>query len=483
MLFNSLEFTIFLPLVVAIYWLLQRFSLAVQNTWILVASFFFYGWWDYRFLTLISISILTDFWLGQAIHSSANQVIRKRFLYLSLVVNLGMLMFFKYFNFFVDNFRTAFTFFGAEFNGPLLSIILPVGISFYTFQTLSYTIDVYNRKIDATRDLIAFGAFVSFFPQLVAGPIERATHLLPQFQSRRSFEYENAAQGMRLILWGLFKKLVVADSCAVVVNQIFGSYGQQNGIVLILGAVLFSFQIYGDFSGYSDIAIGTARLFGVRLMQNFNLPYFSRDIAEFWRRWHISLTTWFRDYVYFPLGGSRGGRLATIRNTLIIFLVSGFWHGANWTFIAWGVYHAALFLPLVLLNVNRRHIDSATFNPTVKELLSMVFTFVLVSLGWVFFRSLTIGDAFGYLGRIVTFSPGYFSFSTLFEGVSSLSDYTLFFSVLSILCLVITEWFFSETKSMLYFRNTTVRRLVYFLLCIFIYVAKGGNEAFIYFQF
>lgn len=483
MFFNSLEFTIFLPIVFAVYWILQRFSLTAQNLWVLAASFFFYGWWDYRFLLLISISILTDFWLGMAIQSSTSQVHRKRFLYLSLLVNLGMLVFFKYFNFFVDNFRAAFTFLGYEFNSPLLSVILPVGISFYTFQTLSYTIDVYNRKIEATRDLISFGAFVSFFPQLVAGPIERATHLLPQFQEKRSFEYESAASGMRLILWGLFKKVVVADSCAVVVNQIFGTYEQQSGIVLILGAVLFSFQIYGDFSGYSDIAIGTARLFGIRLMHNFNAPYFARDIAEFWRRWHISLTTWFRDYIYIPLGGSRSGRYKTIRNTLIIFLVSGFWHGANWTFIFWGIYHALLFLPLVVLNVNRRYTGSAQNTAAHGDIVRIVFTFLLVSLGWIFFRSVNILDAFGYLGQIFTASPDYFSVASLFSVTSALSGYTLFFSALSIVVLLVCEWLFPDTGQVLFIRNTVLRRLSYFLLCVFIFIAKGGNEAFIYFQF
>lgn len=483
MFFNSLEFTLFLPFVFVVYWLLQRFSLTIQNGWILAASFFFYGWWDYRFLLLITISIFTDFWLGKAIHSSHHPTTRKRLLYLSLFINLGMLMFFKYFNFFIDTFREAFTFFGSGFTSPMLSIILPVGISFYTFQTLSYTIDVYNRKIEATRDILAFGAFVSFFPQLVAGPIERATHLLPQFQTKRNFEYESAAQGMRLILWGLFKKMVVADSCAVLVNQIFGSYEQQSGIVLILGAVLFSFQIYGDFSGYSDIAIGTARLFGIRLMRNFNVPYFSRDIAEFWRRWHISLTTWFRDYVYIPLGGSRIGRLTTIRNTLIIFLVSGFWHGANWTFIFWGLYHALLFVPLVLLNLNRRYLTETVGLKSAAELLRMGATFILVSLGWIFFRSLNIEDAFRYLSRIFTVSSDYFAFSTLFNGATTLSNYTLFFSVFSVFCLLVVEGFFSGKRQLFEIRTTSLRRLVYFLVCLFIYIARGGNEAFIYFQF
>ena len=486
MLFNSLEFTLFLPLVFAIYWLLGSCTLKVQNAWIVVASFFFYGWWDMRFLLLITISIATDYGIGRALSTVQDIQKRKYLLYLSLFVNLGMLGVFKYFNFFVESFQTAFTLMGVNLSGPSLSIILPVGISFYTFQTLSYTIDVYKGKIPATRDWVAFSAFVSFFPQLVAGPIERASHLLPQFSSPRKFDYSEAADGMRLILWGFFKKMVVADSSAVVVNQIFGTYEHQSGAVLVLGALFFSFQIYGDFSGYSDIAIGTARLFGIRLMRNFNLPYFSRDIAEFWRNWHISLTTWFRDYVYIPLGGSRAGKLLTARNTLIVFLVSGFWHGANWTFVLWGVYHALLFFPLMALKLNRTHLERnkpGGLLSSAKEGWKMLATFTLVAVGWIIFRSATVTDALHYISRMFFVSTDYFQFSTLFAGATALSRYTLFFAVIGIVILLITEWLQMGKEHALAIAGVKYRGFVYLFLLVFIYIAKGGSSAFIYFQF
>jgi len=315
-------------------------------------------------------------------------------------VNLGFLGFFKYYNFFLDNFVDAFTFLGYPIQTRALSIVLPVGISFYTFQTLSYSIDVYRRKLEPTKDLIAFLAFVSFFPQLVAGPIERATNLLPQFYSKRTFDYSKAVDGLRQILWGLFKKVVIADNCAEYANLIFNNSSEYSGSTLLLGALFFTFQIYGDFSGYSDIAIGTARLFGFSLMQNFAFPYFSRDIAEFWRRWHISLSTWFRDYLYIPLGGSKGGLWMKIRNTFIIFLVSGFWHGANWTFIIWGGLNALYFLPLLLAKKNRKNIDTVAQDkifPSVRESLSMIGTFSLTVLAWIFFRAESLPHALNYL--------------------------------------------------------------------------------------
>jgi len=324
MLFNSIEFAIFLPIVFILYWFVTNRDLRVQNLLLLVASYVFYGWWDYRFLSLIVFSSIVDYSIGLQMSKTDAQNKRKLLLFASLCVNLGLLGFFKYYNFFIDSFVDAFTFFGHSINPDRLNIILPVGISFYTFQTLSYTIDVYKRKLEPTKDILSFFAFVSFFPQLVAGPIERATNL----------------DGMRQILWGLFKKVAIADNCAVFVNLIFANSADHSGSTLFIGAILFAFQIYCDFSGYSDIAIGTARLFGFNLMKNFAFPYFSRDIAEFWRRWHISLSTWFRDYLYIPLGGSRGSNYVKIRNTFIIFIVSGFWHGANWTFIVWGFLNA-----------------------------------------------------------------------------------------------------------------------------------------------
>ena len=354
MLFNSIDFAIFLPIVFVLYWFVVNKRLKLQNLLIVVASYVFYGWWDWRFLSLILFSTLVDYTVGLQLSKQDNQSKRKLLLLTSILVNVGFLGFFKYYNFFLDNFISAFSFFGADIKPNSLNIILPVGISFYTFQTLSYTIDVFKRKMEPTKDFIAFAAFVSFFPQLVAGPIERATNLLPQFYRKRNFEYSTAVNGMRQILWGLFKKIVIADNCAIYANDIFSNYGDYSGSTLLLGAIFFAFQIYGDFSGYSDIAIGTARLFGFDLMRNFAYPYFSRDIAEFWRRWHISLSSWFKDYVYIPLGGSRGGTWMKVRNTFIIFVVSGFWHGANWTFIIWGALNAIYFLPLMLMNKNRR---------------------------------------------------------------------------------------------------------------------------------
>ena len=329
MLFNSIDFAIFLPIVFILFWFATGKNLKLQNLLIVLASYLFYGWWDWRFLSLILFSTLIDYSIGIRLSKEENISKRKIFLWMSILVNLGFLGFFKYYNFFLDNFITAFSFFGIPINSQGLNIILPVGISFYTFQTLSYTIDVYKKKLKPTKDFIAFTAFVSFFPQLVAGPIERATNLLPQFYKKRTFDYYKAVDGLRQILWGLFKKIVIADNSAQIANEIFNNSADYSGSTLFLGAIFFTFQIYGDFSGYSDIAIGTSRLFGFNLKQNFAFPYFSRDIAEFWRRWHISLSTWFRDYLYIPLGGSRGGTWMKVRNTFAIFIVSGFWHGAN----------------------------------------------------------------------------------------------------------------------------------------------------------
>src|SRR5680860_142330 len=403
MLFNSLDFAIFIPIVFLLYWFVFQKNLRIQNFLIVVASYFFYGWWDWRFLALIAFSTLVDYSVGRALATEHRTSRRKVLLWVSIIVNLGFLGFFKYYNFFLDNFESAFSFFGKEINANSLNIILPVGISFYTFQTLSYTIDVYRKKLEPTKDLVAFSAFVSFFPQLVAGPIERATHLLPQFYKKRTFDYAKAVDGMRQILWGLFKKIVIADNCAEYANEIFNNSGEYSGSTLLLGALFFTFQIYGDFSGYSDIAIGTSRLFGFNLMRNFSFPYFSRDIAEFWRRWHISLSTWFRDYLYIPLGGSRGGTWMKVRNTFIIFIVSGFWHGANWTFVVWGALNALYFLPLLLTNKNRQNMEVVAENsylPSINEFFQMGLTFGLTVIAWIFFRADNIGHAINYLGKI-----------------------------------------------------------------------------------
>ncbi|MBR9845527.1 MAG: MBOAT family protein [Algicola sp.] len=478
MLFNSIDFAMFLPIVFVLYWLLAKYPLRAQNILLVLASYIFYGWWDWRFLSLILFSTVVDYGIGVYLDKTSDAKKRKYLLWASIGVNIGLLMFFKYFNFFVDNFVTAFTFFGAEIKPTSLNIILPVGISFYTFQTLSYTIDVYKKKLKPTHDFIQFSAFVSFFPQLVAGPIERATRLLPQFKVKREFNKLQAADGMRQILWGLFKKIIIADICAKYVNVIFENYETMSASSLILGAVLFAFQIYGDFSGYSDIGIGTARLFGFNLMQNFAFPYFSRDIAEFWRRWHISLSTWFRDYVYIPLGGSKGSKLFQIRNVLIIFLVSGFWHGANWTFIVWGALNAVLFLPLLIRKRNRKHKDIVAKNkilPHWIDLVKILKTFVLTCIAWVFFRSDTISDAYNYLVNMIDVS--------VLDAPIEIQTYLYVFLVFFI-CI---EWigrrqqYAIETTLFKYPRF--LRWSFYYLITMVIFLYGGETQTFIYFQF
>ena len=399
MVFNSIEFAVFLPIVFLLYWFVFNKRIRVQNLFIVVVSYIFYGWWDWRFLFLIAFTSLCSWGSGILVAGCKDKKgMAKLVSTANIVLNLAILGVFKYYDFFVTSFAAVFL--GGKPDNLLLNIILPVGISFYTFQALSYTIDVCRGKIAPTKDVIEFFAFVSFFPQLVAGPIERATNLLPQFQKKREFDYSLAVDGCRQILWGLFKKMVVADRCAVFVDKVFSTYQTQSGSNLLLGAILFAFQIYGDFSGYSDIAIGTSKLFGIKLMRNFNVPYFSRDVAEFWRRWHISLTTWFRDYIYIPLGGSRCSKAKVVRNTFIIFLVSGLWHGANWTFLVWGAYHALLFLPLILLGKNRKYTDvvaADTFLPSLREAIGMIFTFFLVVIGWIIFRADSMGQAWEYI--------------------------------------------------------------------------------------
>jgi alginate O-acetyltransferase complex protein AlgI len=409
MFFNSLDFALFLPVVFLLYWFIFDKSIKAQNLLIVAASYFFYGCWDWRFLGLILFSTVVDFVMSRQMGREESPKRRLLLLWVSIAVNIGFLGVFKYYNFFVDSFVKSFTLLGLDIQPATLNIVLPVGISFYTFQTLSYSIDVYRKKIKATHDFVAFAAFVSFFPQLVAGPIERATDLLPQFFKKRKFVYDNAVDGMRQILWGLVKKVLVADNCARWANEIFDNYELYNGSTLILGAVLFAFQIYGDFSGYSDMAIGTSKLFGFKLQNNFLQPYFSRDIAEFWRRWHISLSRWFKDYLYIPLGGSRGSLANKIRNTFIIFLVSGFWHGANWTFVFWGALNALYFLPLLILGTNRDNVNSIAdgrYLPSLKELSGILATFSLTTFAWIFFRAENITHAFNYIASI--FSPSTF---------------------------------------------------------------------------
>ena len=483
MLFNSLDFALFLPIVFALYWLTNRY-LTIQNSILLISSYYFYACWDWRFLSLIAISTLVDYGVGIRLSQEEASSKRKVLLCISILVNLGFLGFFKYYDFFIEQFVHSFSFFGAEIHNNTLNIILPIGISFYTFQTMSYSIDIYRRKLSPNKNIIAFGAFVSFFPQLVAGPIERATNLLPQFTRQREFNYANAVNGMRQILWGLFKKIVIADNCAELANIIFNNSTDYSGSTLLLGALFFTFQIYGDFSGYSDIAIGTARLFGLNLMKNFSFPYFSRDIAEFWRRWHISLTSWFRDYLYIPLGGSRGSKLNQIRNVFIVFIVSGFWHGANWTFIIWGVVNAILFLPLLLRNTNRNNIDvvaKGRYLPSLKEAFSMLGTFLMTMLAWVFFRAESISHALSYfkgiLNKQLFVSPQIMGHS--FEVKNSLILISFF---------IIIEWLGRENNFAIekieLKLNRAQRWIFYTLLLLLIgtFMLSQQNP-FIYFQF
>ncbi|WP_452227726.1 MBOAT family O-acyltransferase [Lacinutrix sp. MEBiC02404] len=475
MLFNSVDFAIFLPIVFIGYWFVTKRSLSLQNILIVAASYLFYGWWDYRFLALIALSTLVDFIVARQLQKETVRNRRKALLFVSLFFNLGMLAFFKYFNFFIESWVDAWQLFGIEMQTSTLKIILPVGISFYTFQTLSYTIDVYRKKIAPTHSLLQFAAFVSFFPQLVAGPIERASHLLPQFQTKRVFNSEFAISGFYLIIWGLFKKVVVADNCAYFVNQIFDGAGNYSSMELFIGAVLFAFQIYGDFSGYSDIAIGVSRLFGFDLKTNFSFPYFSRDIAEFWRRWHISLSTWFRDYLYIPLGGSRGTTWQNVRNVFIVFLVSGFWHGANWTFIVWGGIHAILFLPLLLLKSNRKHVASTKIN--LQQLPMLVLTFVFVTFAWIFFRADSVEIAYTFIKEILRFNG---SSVDLFYKSSKMVLFSAII-VLSIVILLLFEFLAIQKNKKEVTLNVYTAIGIAILIC-FMGVFKNPSE-FIYFQF
>ena len=484
MLFNSIQFAIFLPIVFLLYWLVfdrfiskSKWQLRLQNAFVVLASYVFYGWWDWRFLLLIAFTSFCSWGSGLLIGKAESKKKAKTWMWLNVVLNLGILALFKYYDFFVTEFAQLFQ---VSTERHLLKVILPVGISFYTFQALSYSIDVYRGKIEPTKDIVAFFAFISFFPQLVAGPIERATNLLPQFLKKREFNYDTAVDGMRQILWGLFKKIVVADNCAVYVDNVFSSYQTQSGSTLLLAAIFFTFQIYGDFSGYSDIAIGTAKLFGIKLMRNFNVPYFSRDIAEFWRRWHISLTTWFRDYVYIPLGGSRVSKAKVIRNTFVIFLLSGFWHGANWTFIVWGAYHAVLFLPLILMGKNRKYtnkIAEGRLLPTLKEVGQMLVTFVLAMFGWVIFRSENIGQAWEYVCMIFN--------KSLFKIPYFVSPTYIFPMPFILFVLVVLEWTGrnKECPITMRYHQRVWRWLVYVLFIVMIFAFGESTESFIYFQF
>lgn len=482
MLFNSIQFAFFLPVVFLLYWWIGPKNLRKQNILLFAASYFFYACWDSRFLFLLMFSTLLDYYTGMRIENAKNQKIRKFWFWLSIGVNLGFLGIFKYYNFFAESFAQAVSNFGFTVHPATLNIILPVGISFYTFHGLSYVIDIYKGRITAEKNFIDYALFVSFFPLLVAGPIERATHLLPQLKKERVFNLDNMKDGLRQILWGLFKKVVIADQCAQYANQIFDNSDNLTGSSLVFGALFFTFQMYGDFSGYSDIAIGTARLFGIDLLRNFAYPYFSRDIAEFYRRWHISLSSWLRDYVYIPLGGSKTNTAKMIRNIFIVFILSGFWHGANWTFIVWGTLNAIYFLPLILTNTHRKNLEivaKGKLVPTFREFMGIVITFGLTAFSRIFFRSENISHAFSYINTL--FSRSLFS-------APDFEEKKIAFLLIGVtLIFLFIEWLGREQPHALKTFGTRWKRparwAFYYVLVAAIILYGGKEQQFIYFQF
>lgn len=477
MLFNSLEFLFFLPVIFILYWFLFQRGLRLQNSLLLIASYFFYGWWSPTFLLLLAASTLLDYLYGFGVAATNRQKARL-FLWLSVINNLGILAVFKYYNFFAVELQQLFDLLGWHTNPVLLNIALPIGISFYTFHGMSYVFDIYRNQQKPITNFVDYAVFVSFFPLLVAGPIERANHLLPQVQRSRIFNYSQMVEGCRLIIWGMFKKVVIADSLAGVVDTIFADYNNQNAATLIIGAIAFAFQIYGDFSGYSDIALGTAKLFGFELLSNFKFPYFSRNVAEFWRRWHISLSSWFRDYLYIPLGGSKNGRAKAIRNTFIIFLVSGFWHGASWNFIAWGAIHACGFLPLLLMNKNRTYTSDVVAQnrslPNIKELFQLLTTFIFITFAWIFFRAEDMPQAFGYIKHILT---------DALSNPTQLLKPSLGLSIfLYIVPLLILDWRIRRNERLISLPVYILIPLA--IITFFFLMASFGKEvSFIYFQF
>ena len=489
MLFNSIDFAIFLSIVFILYWFVTIKNLHLQNFLIVASSFVFYGWWDWRFLFLLSTSAVIDYVLAIQIYKNNNNRRKKDlFLSLSIITNLSILFFFKYFNFFIDNFIASFQFFGIKFSPFTLKIILPIGISFYIFKTLSYTIDVSRQRLKPARNIVDYFAFLSFFPQLLAGPIDRATHLLPQFYTKRVFSYPLAVEGLKQILWGLFKKVVIADSCAEYANIIFNNSTNYNGSTLVFGALFFTIQIYADFSGYSDIAIGTSRLFGFDSMRNFAYPYFSRDIIEFWRRWHISLTSWLTDYVFTPLSikwrniGNAGIGAALF----ITFLLCGLWHGANWTFIVWGGLNAVYFLPFLLVKRKKKTdiVAKEKLLPSLKEVAQMMITFTLIVFAWIFFRADNLEHAISYISGI--FSTSFFSVPYIIENVTGVPiiPKTL---MLIILLFLIIEWFGRKHQYAISYIGIKwyrpLRWTLYYAIIIVIFWFGNKEQQFIYFQF
>ncbi len=469
MLFNSFEYAIFLPIVFLLYWFVFNKTIKLQNLFLLIIGYIFYGWWDWRFLFLIAFSTIFDFTIGILLEKTTELQKRKLLFAASCIVNIGLLGFFKYFNFFIDNFISAFESIGYHIPAVSLKIILPVGISFYTFQSLSYTTDVFRRKMKPTTDFVSFAAFISFFPQLVAGPIERAFNLLPQFHKKRVFDLNLAVKGMRQILWGLFKKIVIADTLSTYVDAIFNSYEVLPGSTLLLGAIYFAVQIYCDFSGYSSIAIGTARLFGFTLLQNFSYPYFSTNVSQFWRKWHISLTSWFRDYVYIPMGGSRGSLTKTIFNTLFVFALSGFWHGANWTFVIWGLLNGLYLIPNLILKNKKVISENNVFG-----IFSMLFTFGLITFSWIFFRSNNLAQAFQYINGL--FSKSLFTYPVQHGMAITIPLIVILFGV---------EWIRKKEIELFQPQNIhfILRWIIYLVMIIICLAFFKQNQSFIYFQF
>lgn len=484
MLFNSIEYAIFLPIVFILYWFVFQKILKLQNIFLIIVSYLFYGWWDWRFLSLLFITTLVSYFVGLGLASQDNQTKRKILIFASLVVNIGILGFFKYYNFFLDSFITTFAFFGTDITSRSLEIVLPLGISFYIFKILSYSIDVYNGKLESEKDFIAFAAFVGFFPQLLAGPIERAGNLLPQFHKRRIFEYDKARDGLRQILWGLFKKIVIADNAAIQVNFIFNNYESLDGSTLLLGVFYFAFQIYGDFSGYSDIAIGTGRLLGFSQMRNFAFPYFSKNIKEFWQSWHISLSTWFRDYLFLPLSysltrklsqkkyfGLRSDKVIYTIGITVTFLLCGLWHGANWTFVLWGFLYA-FYLVFALFTKNLRKKIKKNILINKVSFVSILATFNLTTFAWIFFRADNVNQALNYIQQM--FSSSLFSVPER-RGIIPL-----------IIILVAIEWIQRKKQHGLELdeiKFTTMRWAIYYIVILAIFNFGGSQQQFIYFQF
>ena len=469
-LFNSLEFLFFLPIVFALYWLCAGRA-NLRNLVIVIASYAFYGWWDYRFLALLALSTASSYASGIAIEKCQERKTAKWICAANVVFNLSILAFFKYFNFFGENFARMMDMLGWHTDWVMLDILLPVGISFYTFQAIAYTIDVYRRSTTASHNPITFAAFISFFPQLVAGPIERAGTMIHQFSGKVRFS-QKFYDGMRQMLWGFFKKMVIADNCAVFVDMVWDKYDVLNGSTMLLAAVFFTFQIYGDFSGYSDIAIGTGKLFGIDLSTNFKTPYFATNIGDFWRRWHISLMSWFRDYIYIPLGGSRVSKIITARNILLVFALSGLWHGANWTFVTWGIYHAILLIAYSLF-ISKIKLPKSAITSVIGALL----TFAAATIGWIIFRSADINEAWGIISKI--FSASLFDYAR-----TNKEHYLVYIAV-----MLVVEWVYRKQEHALCISGTgllkykAARWAVYYLIVVVIILLAGPNGTFIYFQF